>query len=410
MSDTVIKVEGVSKKYCRTLKHTMLYGVTDISRQFLGVSQHTENLREGEFWSVDDVSFELKRGECLGLIGPNGSGKSTLLKMLNGIFMPDRGMIEVNGRVGALIEVGAGFHPLLTGRENIYINGAILGMSKQEIDKKLDSILDFAGIGDFIDSPVKYYSSGMYVRLGFAVAAHLKPEILLIDEVLAVGDVAFRLKCFNHIKKLINDGVAIIFVSHNISEIVRVCNSGIFINEGKSAYKNYIHEAIHQYQKLSYVKAKSMIISKNTPFKIINVQTFDTAGNKKTDFLSGDDIIIQISYESNIISDNSIFLIKLVSQELGPFSSFTNLVSNKYIPLEIGKGNIYVQIINIPLVSGSYSIEVHVYDKDKSTFWDQLIPACTFDITAPKSDVWMEFHSVRIDHKWILDQKEAFNL
>ena len=171
MSETVMRVENAGKKFSKSLKHMMFYGVQDIARNIIGKNALTENIRTGEFWAVDDVSFELKKGDTLGIIGPNGSGKTTLLKMLNGIFMPDRGIIEVNGNVGALIQVGAGFHPMLTGRENIYVNGSILGMKKTEIDKKFDSMVDFADIGDFLDAPVKHYSSGMYVRLGFSIAS-----------------------------------------------------------------------------------------------------------------------------------------------------------------------------------------------------------------------------------------------
>ena len=180
-SDVLIRAEGISKKFSSKLKTSMKYGIIDIARDFIGIPSSSDTLRPSEFWSVQDVSFEVRRGECLGLIGPNGAGKSTLLKMLNGIIMPDKGSVEINGRVGALIEVGAGFHPLLTGQENIYINGSIMGLTKKEIDKKFNSIVDFAEIGDFIDMPVSYYSSGMYVRLGFAIAAHLEPDVLLID-------------------------------------------------------------------------------------------------------------------------------------------------------------------------------------------------------------------------------------
>ena len=192
MNDGVdIKVDHVSKKYCKSLKRSMSYGIWDIARNTLGLSSRSSRLRKDEFWAVDDVSFEVSRGETVGIIGPNGSGKTTLLKMLNGIFWPDKGKITVKGKVGALIAVGAGFHPALTGRENIYVNAAILGMTKKEVEERFDNILKFADIGDFLDTPVKYYSSGMYVRLGFAVAAHCDPDILLVDEVLAVGDAGF---------------------------------------------------------------------------------------------------------------------------------------------------------------------------------------------------------------------------
>ncbi|MEE9543212.1 MAG: ABC transporter ATP-binding protein, partial [Thermodesulfobacteriota bacterium] len=235
--DVLIRAEGVSKKYCKTIKHTMLYGVSDISTSFLGLKGNSEELRAGEFWAVEDINFELRRGECLGLIGLNGAGKSTLLKLLNGIFMPDKGKIEMNGRVGALIEVGAGFHPLLTGRENIYVNGSILGMSKDYIDKKFDAIVDFAELEEFIDSPVKHYSSGMYVRLGFAIAAQMEPDILLIDEVLAVGDLNFAIKCFNAIDKLVKDA-AVIYVSHNMDQIARICSKVIVMGKGREIYKS----------------------------------------------------------------------------------------------------------------------------------------------------------------------------
>ena len=190
-NDVLVKVEGVSKKFCRNLKRSLWYGVKDISSELFGSTKNSQ-LRPKEFWAVDDVSFELKRGECLGLIGHNGAGKSTLLKMLNGLIKPDKGKITMKGRIGALIELGAGFNPILTGRENIYNNGAVLGFSKKEIDAKFDAIIEFAEIDDFIDTPVQNYSSGMKVRLGFAVAAQMEPDVLIIDEVLAVGDVGFR--------------------------------------------------------------------------------------------------------------------------------------------------------------------------------------------------------------------------
>lgn len=228
----VIKVDGISKKYCQTLRHTMSYGAKDLACSFMGISQKSDQLRSGEFWAISDVSFEVKPGETVGIVGANGSGKSTILKMLNGIFMPDIGRIEICGRVGALIEVGAGFHPMLTGRENVYVNGAIYGMSRLEIDNKLNDIIEFAGIGDFIDSPIKHYSSGMFVRLGFAVAIHCDLDILLIDEVLAVGDAAFQSRCFNAISDLKHKGKSIILVTHDMDAVIRHCNRVLILNKG----------------------------------------------------------------------------------------------------------------------------------------------------------------------------------
>ncbi len=248
MNDTLVKVEGVSKKFCRSLKKSLWYGMQDLGSELIG-QRHGGNgeLRPDEFWSVKDVSFELKRGECLGLIGPNGAGKSTLLKMLNGLIKPDEGRIEMNGRVGALIELGAGFNPILSGRENIYVNGSVLGFRKEEIDRKLEAIIDFAEIVEFIDSPVQNYSSGMKVRLGFAVASQMEPDILLVDEVLAVGDIGFRSRCFNAINK-IQKKAAVIFVSHAMPQVARVCNGIVLMNKGEVLFQGCdVAQGIEEY-------------------------------------------------------------------------------------------------------------------------------------------------------------------
>ena len=229
----VIEAENISKKFCRSLKQVMAYGACDVARDFLGIRSDTKHLRSGEFWAVHDASFQVNQGETLGIIGSNGSGKSTILKMLNGIYLPDDGEIRIRGRAGALIEIGAGFHPMLTGRENVYINGAILGMTGKQIDEKFDRIVEFSDIGDFIDSPVRHYSSGMYVRLGFSIAVHCEPEILLVDEVLAVGDARFFNKCTNKIRELTARGTTIVLVSHNMWLIQTMCDRVVLLNRGK---------------------------------------------------------------------------------------------------------------------------------------------------------------------------------
>lgn len=220
MGETLIKVEGLSKKFCRSFKHSMWYGLRDIGSELLGRRHGADGaLRQEEFWAVKDISFELKRGDCLGLIGHNGAGKTTLLRMLNGLIKPDQGRIEMRGKVGALIALGAGFNPILTGRENIYVNAAVLGMNKQYVDSRIDDIIDFAEIREFINAPVQTYSSGMNVRLGFAVAAMLiEPDILFLDEVLAVGDIGFTIKCLNTVRRIANKS-AVVFVSHNMQQM-----------------------------------------------------------------------------------------------------------------------------------------------------------------------------------------------
>ncbi|MFB3885584.1 MAG: ABC transporter ATP-binding protein [Thermodesulfobacteriota bacterium] len=216
----------------------------------MGLNRRTGELRKGEFWAVDDVSFSLDEGMRIGLIGRNGSGKSTLLKMLNGILLPDKGAIQIKGRVGALIELGAGFHPLLTGRENIFINGSIMGMKTSEIRRKLDDIIAFADIGDFLDSPVKFYSSGMHVRLGFSVAVHSEPDILLMDEVLAVGDIAFQKKCFDRLDSVAQNGATIILVSHSMAAIQRLCPSAMLLEQGKVLFAGDSIEAVAEYYQI----------------------------------------------------------------------------------------------------------------------------------------------------------------
>lgn len=230
-NEVLVEVKGLGKKFCKDLKTSLWYGVKDLVSGVRG-SQQAALLRPKEFWAVKDVSFQLRRGECLGLIGHNGAGKSTLLKILNGLINPDTGSVTMRGRVGALIELGAGFNPILSGRENIYNNGAILGFSRKEIDSKLADIIAFAELEEFIDMPVQHYSSGMKVRLGFAVAAEMEPDVLIIDEVLAVGDINFKTKCLNRIGELLPTCVTI-FVSHAMPQIARTSSRVFLMSKGK---------------------------------------------------------------------------------------------------------------------------------------------------------------------------------
>lgn len=251
MSDTLIKVENVSKKFCRSLKKSLWYGMQDLGNELLGRRHGGDGeLRPEEFWAVKDVSFELKRGECLGLIGRNGAGKTTVLRMLNGLIKPDAGRIEMRGRVGALIALGAGFNPILTGRENIYVNASILGFSKKEVDKKLDNIIEFAELSEFIDSPVQHYSSGMFVRLGFSVAANFDPDILLVDEALAVGDLAFIVKCLNRVAELRQSGTCVIFVSHSELQVREAAQRCLLLNKGREVSFNSVDAAFLAYNRL----------------------------------------------------------------------------------------------------------------------------------------------------------------
>ena len=225
-SDVILDVDQVWKIYCRQLKRAMWYGLKDLGREMLGAGRDRTvgDLRAGEFFAVRDASFQVRQGECVAMIGPNGAGKSTMLKMINGLVRPDSGSVTIRGQIGALIELGTGFNPVLSGRENIYINAAVLGMGSREVDRIFDKIVKFAELGHVIDDPIKTYSSGMRVRLGFSVAANLRPQLLLMDEVLAVGDVGFRMKCFKHLNELAASGVSIILVTHAVGMLQRVRN------------------------------------------------------------------------------------------------------------------------------------------------------------------------------------------
>ncbi|MFC1937095.1 ABC transporter ATP-binding protein [Chloroflexota bacterium] len=314
-SDVAIRAEHVSKKFCRYLRKSMFYGLQDMGRNLLGISSRSENLRDDEFWAVDDVSFELRRGETLGIIGPNGSGKSTILKLLNGIFMPDGGRIEINGRVGALISVGAGFHPMLSGRENIYVNSAILGMSRKETDAKFNDIVEFADIGDFLDTPVKFYSSGMFVRLGLAVAVHCELDILLVDEVLAVGDAAFQAKSARKMRELIGSDRAVVFISHNMHLVSSICGRVLVLDSGKSLFQGPTDEGIKLYERHFLDK---QLLAKHgieqdveTAVKISSIELLDDSGSRVTEIGTDEPLSIHVVLESTSRVEEPVFGIRM---------------------------------------------------------------------------------------------------
>jgi len=257
MSDTIIRVENLGKRYSlkhqqegrqyKALRDVIADGAKSFVRPLMGEGTNASNPGHEDFWALRDVNFEIKQGDRVGIIGRNGAGKSTLLKILSRIVEPTEGRISIKGRVASLLEVGTGFHPELTGRENIYLNGAILGMGKAEIKRKFDEIVDFAEVEKFLDTPVKRYSSGMYVRLAFAVAAHLEPEILIVDEVLAVGDAQFQKKCLGKMEDVGKEGRTVLFVSHNMGAITQLCNKGIYLNRGHITGRGEIDDVVVQY-------------------------------------------------------------------------------------------------------------------------------------------------------------------
>lgn len=247
ISSAVVTVSSLGKKFAKILGQTLRYGLVDIGRDLLCQKQATPDLRPGEFWALENVSFELHRGEAIAIIGRNGSGKSTLLKLLYGLIKPDAGEIAIRGRMAALIELGAGFDPILSGHENVYINASILGLSREEVDEILPAIIKFSGLRDFMQTPVKFYSSGMRARLAFSIATNLSPDIFLIDEVLAVGDMEFQQKCLRNIVSFVENGGSVILVSHIANQIQMLCNRGIVIDSGKLVCEGSALQALDHY-------------------------------------------------------------------------------------------------------------------------------------------------------------------
>lgn len=381
LQEALIEVDNVSKKFCLDLKKSLWYGVKDIVGEVTGRGNSEVDLRSGEFWSVKDLSFELRRGECLGLIGPNGAGKSTLLKMINGLIKPDRGRIAIRGRVGALIELGAGFNPILTGRENVYVNGAVLGFSKEEIDRKFDDIVEFAELDDFIDMPVQNYSSGMKVRLGFAVAAQMDPDVLIIDEVLAVGDIGFRIKCLNRISELISK-CAVIFVSHAMPQVLRICTQALLMRKGGCVISApAVSKVIDHYYQEFGCGEQNMTISNGFEIKNISI-------NGKT---SKENVIVAFGGELNVRFDYYVtakcqkFLIKMAiwNQDQRPVldvltEDFQIFTWNN----EPQKTSLSANVPSLRLSGGKYSIVIWVADQESMEILCRFENALTFTMSS----------------------------
>jgi lipopolysaccharide transport system ATP-binding protein len=383
----LVKVDGVSKKFCRDLKKSLWYGVKDVASELLpfgrkesGVrSQDSDenreatssnskfkiqnskfpspSLRDGEFWAVKDVSFELRRGECLGLIGRNGAGKTTLLKMLNGLIKPDAGSIEMRGRVGALIALGAGFNPILTGRENVYVNGSILGLTKEEIDTKIDDIIDFAEIREFIDSPVQSYSSGMQVRLGFAVATAMSPDILILDEVLAVGDAAFRNKCYKRVISL-RKKAAVIFVSHGMEQVSRICDKILMLTKGQVHYLGDVPEGVQAYESANEdgSEGDDAFLSVSDP--ITDFSIFGLPGH----VVSGQELQLDLRVDVSATLDHYTIRV-LFYNASGGFAADGNcdLLDSQTVLIP-GSNHLRCVIPVVPLKNGKYQLAVNLID------------------------------------------------
>ena len=288
MSNYAIEFDGVWKKFARGEKFDSLRDLLPSIAKMAFAAKRQEELNKKEFWALKDVSFKIGRGDALGIIGPNGSGKSTALKLLSGILKPNRGAVQVRGRSSTLIELGAGFHPDLTGRENVYLNGTILGMKKTEIDKRFDEIVEFSELRDFLDTPVKRYSSGMHARLGFAVAAHVNPEVLIIDEVLSVGDYHFQEKCFAKMQEFVRSGATLVFVSHNLTAISTLCKSVLVLRYGVPVFQGEVSAGIQKYHSFYEEDTKS------STFELVDVRLRGAKGEDREVFEPGEKAVFEV--------------------------------------------------------------------------------------------------------------------
>jgi homopolymeric O-antigen transport system ATP-binding protein len=331
--------------------------------------------RQDEFWAVRDVSFAVAEGETLGIIGHNGAGKSTILKLLSSVTVPTSGEIRIYGRLSALIEVGSGFHPELTGRENIYLSGSILGMRRREIADKLERIIEFAGVRDFIDAPVKHYSSGMYVRLGFSIAAHLEPDILLLDEVLAVGDAAFQSKCIDRINELHRQGRTIVFISHDLSAVERLCDRVILLKQGQVMATGTAAEVIAAYQDVEsgYTPSEThaaadAILSREA--RITSVTCHDVSGEPAAVFRTGSSATLRLTYVVHRPVPDAVFeiyLYSVVDRFSGVWCQITTASRNGLgIALEPGPGTVEFEVDEIGLQPGMYYVSATIVHTDQA--------------------------------------------
>jgi lipopolysaccharide transport system ATP-binding protein len=391
MGDTIIHVEQLSKSYM--LKHQNAERYTALrdviankAKSIFRPSKSISTASQEEFWALKDVSFEIKQGERVGIIGRNGAGKSTLLKILSRITTPTKGRIVMDGRVASLLEVGTGFHPELTGRENVFLNGSILGMSKAEIQKKFDEIVAFSEVENFLDTPVKRYSSGMYVRLAFAVAAHLEPEILIVDEVLAVGDAEFQKKCLGKMKDVSGEGRTVLFVSHNMAAIQSLCDKAIYLKQGQVQMIGGVDQVLN-----AYLKAASQIQqidlsdrtdrSGNGEIRFQSVEIKDADNQLLQEFQCGKAGKICVNFiRKNNNTIKNLHLALGVNDEHGHRIAQFNNESTNQLFTEVNSNSIEIVIPKVPFRQGKYSFVLYSTVNGEIADWIQ--EAGSFDVEA----------------------------
>jgi lipopolysaccharide transport system ATP-binding protein len=398
VSNIAIRVEGLSKRYrigshqngrysYQSLRDTLVKAVTTPFRRMSSVLQgQSSQIAEETIWALRDVSFEIKQGEVVGIIGPNGAGKTTLLKVLSRITDPTEGWAELYGRVGSLLEVGTGFHPELTGRENIMLNGAILGMKQVEVDQEFDEIVEFSGVEKFIDTPVKHYSSGMYVRLAFAVAAHMETEILLVDEVLSVGDAAFQKKCLGKMNDVASAGRTILFVSHNLGAVNSLCDRGILLDNGSVEFDGSAERALSAYRGTLDSRLVAQRSVEDLPrrhssdlARLTEVELLDRRGDPTTAYAYGDTLRVRLVFHLDrpLRVAAEVFLKTPGGESITSFAS--SHFQGRIFEAVCGDNEVELTVPALPLARGQYSLDIGI-SVPKMQWLDYVESAAHFDV------------------------------
>jgi len=396
--------DHVCKKFRRGERHDSLRDlIPSVAARIFRRSSTAETLGDAEFWAVRDVSFEVKPGEALGIIGPNGAGKSTILKLLSRILRPTLGRCEVRGRAGALIEVAAGFHPDLTGRENLFLQGAIMGMKRTEIARRFDEIVEFAGVSEFIDTQVKRYSSGMNARLGFAIAAHLDPDVLLIDEVLSVGDAAFQDKCVDRMRELIRRGIPLVFISHNLPAILDLCTRAMVIDHGTVRFDGTPAAAIQEYRLAPSQEPQSATSA--MPVRIVHAELLNDEGARAPVFHTTGAMRVRIRYETARTVVDAAFAVDIHRAD-GVFCIGVNTLMGRRQRLVLdGSGRIDLVLPRLNLLPGSYLISIGILNGSGSTY-DLHNRTYPLTVISDRRELGVMF----VDYEWVhhaIGSKEA---
>jgi lipopolysaccharide transport system ATP-binding protein len=382
-NDYALEVQGVSKRFRRGEKHSSLRETIPAMTRKLFRRNTAADRAQQDFWALTDVGFQVKRGEAFGIIGGNGAGKSTMLKLLTGIMHPTSGSIRIAGRVSALIEVGAGFHRDLTGRENVFMNGAILGLSKQEIEKRFDAIVEFSGLEEFIDTPVKRYSSGMFARLGFSVAAHVDPDVLLVDEVLSVGDYVFQRKCVERMNAVIASGVTIVFVSHNLRELANLCTTSMLLEKGKVAMIGPTEDVISTYFGRGQ---QARVPDLTSGVTITKVAVRDEHGSS-VDFTSGGKLSITVEAQGMVRHDDMSVVVQIVDDHQYPvFDTCTQRLGAGEITVDQDESLRCTFEMDNFLARGTFHVNVYLHRYLTDLPYDRWMSAATFFVSgAPEA-------------------------